>query len=222
MPPSLPELSALVEQHEVRAVVSDLDGVLRVFDRSLWSELDEMTGTAPGTAFRAVLGNPYLDEVVRGRGTHACWRELARRDLVEAGSAPADARAAVDRWASTPARIDPVVLAGLQGFRARGISVFVLTNGTDRVPAELSELGLDPFLGPGRRLLLNSADLGAAKPDPEAFRRARERIQQVLGEEVPAARIALLDDTAGHVRAARSCGWHAVLHRADGIGPPLP
>src|SRR5690606_11424265 len=66
-------LGELVAEHGIRVVVSDLDGVLRVFDASLWDELDAMTGTPDGTSFRAVLGHPYLDDVVRGRGTHARW-----------------------------------------------------------------------------------------------------------------------------------------------------
>src|SRR5699024_7388456 len=49
MTDSLQQLRALVHEHELRAVVSDLDGVLRVFDPALWSELDAIAGsrTAP-------------------------------------------------------------------------------------------------------------------------------------------------------------------------------
>ena len=74
---SLRTLGELVAEHGIRVLVSDLDGVLRLFDPSQWDELDAMTGTPAGTSFRAILGHPCLDEVVRGRGTHARWRELA-------------------------------------------------------------------------------------------------------------------------------------------------
>lgn len=161
---SLLALGELVAEHGIRVVVSDLDGVLRVFDASLWDELDAMTGTPDGTSFRAVLGHPYLDDVVRGRGTHARWRELAA-------------------------------------------------------------LGLEDVVGADGRFLLNTADLGAAKPEPEAFTRARARIGRVLGEEIPSERIAFLDDSPRHVAAAARYGWHAVLHRASGTeraAPRLP
>lgn len=213
MTPSLQQVRALAERRGIRVVVSDLDGVLRVFDPSLWPELDRLTGTAAGTVFRAVLQNPYLEDVTRGRGTHARWRELAIADLIEAGSPAAEARAAIDRWASTPARIDHRVLAELQSLRDRGTAVFVLTNGTDRVPAELRELGLDEFLGAGQRFLLNTADLGAAKPEPDAFLRAQERIQEVLGSQMLPSQIVLLDDSERHVHGAERAGWHAILHR---------
>lgn len=55
---SLLALGELVAEHGIRVVVSDLDGVLRVFDASLWDELDAMTGTTEGTSFRAILGHP--------------------------------------------------------------------------------------------------------------------------------------------------------------------
>lgn len=59
---SLLALGELVAEHGIRVVVSDLDGVLRVFDASLWDELDAMTGTPDGTSFRAILGHPHLED----------------------------------------------------------------------------------------------------------------------------------------------------------------
>src|SRR5699024_9784882 len=82
---------------------------------------------------------------------------------------------ALRTWLASPARVDRGLLAELEALRSEGLGVFVLTNGTDRVPEELEELGLTAFLGDGGRFLLNPADLGAAKPDPEAFRRAPAR-----------------------------------------------
>ncbi|MFC7458127.1 HAD family hydrolase [Brachybacterium sp. GCM10030267] len=216
MPDSLPPLRSLIASHDIRAVVSDLDGVLRRFDQSLWAELDQELGTEPGTVFTAILRHPYLDDVVRGRGTHAHWRERASIQLVDAGADPVAARAAVDRWAATPAVVDRDVLDALATWRGEGIAVFVLTNGTDRVPAELDALGLGPFLGTDRRFLLNTADLGAAKPDAEAYSRAHDRIEQELRQTLAPSQIAFLDDSLRHVRAAAAFGWNALHHHVDG------
>ncbi|GAA1310050.1 MAG: HAD family hydrolase [Brachybacterium tyrofermentans] len=214
MSTSLQQLRELVRDHDIRAVVSDLDGVLRIFDGSLWSELDGITGTPAGTAYQAVLGHPFLDEVVRGRGTHRRWREHAASALVAAGSSPQAADAAIAAWLASPARIDQGVLTQLESLRAAGLGVFVLTNGTDRVPEELEELGMTPFLGPGRRFLLNTADLGAAKPDQEAYARAHARIEQELGTSLRPDQVAFLDDSSRHVGGAVRFGWRAVLHHA--------
>lgn len=209
---SLQRLRALVSAHDVRAVVSDLDGVLRVFDPSLWDRLDRRAGVAPGTAFTAILGHPFLEEVTRGRGTHAQWRERSVAELVAQGAAPEDARETVRLWARTSARLDREVLAQLERFREEGLGVFVLTNGTDRVPEELDELGLSDFLGPRRRFLLNTADLGAAKPAREAFVRAHARLTQELTTALSPDQVVFLDDSAGHVRGAEEFGWRAVRH----------
>lgn len=216
MTPSLRQLRDLVRDHDIRAVVTDLDGVLRLFDPALWAELDTVAGLPEGTALAAVLGHPFLDEVVRGRGTHRQWRERAASALVAAGSTPVAADSVICRWLASPARIDREVLAELEAQRAAGRGVFVLTNGTDRVPEELEELGLTAFLGEGRRFLLNTADLGAAKPDHEAYARAHAHIEQVLGTGLAPASIAFLDDSARHVRGAAAFGWRAVLHTAEG------
>ncbi|GAA1487570.1 HAD family hydrolase [Brachybacterium sacelli] len=211
-PSSLLQLRTVVSEHDVRAVVSDLDGVLRVFDPSLWDRLDHHVGLAPGTAFAAILGHPFLEEVTRGRGTHAQWRERAVAELVTQGAAPGTARETVRLWAATPGCVDQEVLAQLQRFREQGLAVFVLTNGTDRVPWELDQLGLGDVLGPRRRFLLNTADLGAAKPDREAFARAHERLSREPAGPLAPAQVAFLDDSAGHVRGAEEFGWRAVRH----------
>ena len=209
-------LRDLATEHRLRAVVSDLDGVLRHFDPSLWAEVDRVAGTPEGTSFTAILHHPFLEEVVRGRGTHREWRELSAAALVEAGSTSEAAEAAVRTWLASPARVDQELLAELEALRRDGLGVFVLTNGTDRVPEELEELGLTAFLGEVLRFLLNTSDLGAAKPDQEAFARAHARIEQELGTELRPEQIGFLDDSARHVRGASRFGWHAVLRTDEG------
>lgn len=228
MPASLRTVHHLLASGSVRVLVSDLDGVLRVFDQGLWDELDAELGVDTGSSFRAILGRPYLDEVTRGRGTHARWRELAVEHLVAAGAAPGAARHSVDRWADTPATIDEGVLGLLDEARAGGVPVFVFTNGTDRGPAELAQLGLDAVVGAHGEHLINSADLGHAKPDREAFERAHKRIEHQLRQErgengradrergellhLRPAEVLFLDDSPRHVGSARAFGWQAVLH----------
>lgn len=99
---SLTQLRDLMHDHHIRAVVSDLDGVLRLFDPSLWGELDAIGGVPEGTVYEAVLGHPFLDEVVRGRGTHRQWCEHAASALVAAGSTPERADAVIRGWLSSP------------------------------------------------------------------------------------------------------------------------
>lgn len=234
MPASLRAVRHLLDSGTARVLVSDLDGVLRVFDQGLWDELDAELGVDTGSSFRATLGHPYLDQVTRGRGTHARWRELAVEHLVAAGAAPGAARHSVDRWADTPATVDEDVLALLAAIRAAGTPVFVFTNGTDRVPAELAQLGLDAVVGAHGEHLINSADLGNAKPDLEAFKRAHKKIEHQVGKErgehgradrergeplhLRTDEVLFLDDSPRHVAGARAFGWQAVLHPSGATG----
>lgn len=202
----------LIDHGEVEVVVSDLDGVLRVFDDELWDRLDQDLGADPGASFAAILGHPLLVDVIRGRVSHAQWRELAVKHLLSVGIAWDRADASVRHWADTPALVDQGVLDLLTGARERELAVFIFTNGTDRVREEIEALGLGAVLGDEGEYLLNSADLGHAKPELEAFRLAQERIHEVVGREIEPARVLFLDDSTAHVRAARQFGWSALHH----------
>lgn len=210
MPDALESLRALIDRRAIDVLVSDLDGVLRRFDPHLWAELDAQLGLGRGAARGAVLGSPFLREVTHGRATFAQWRERAVATLVEQGADEDAARAAVDRWARTPARVGEDVAGLLRTARAASIAVFVFTNGTDRVPAEIAELGLDEFTGADGRHLLNSAELGVAKPAVEAFAAAHRRIEDVLGRRVEPERVGFVDDSRSHVDGAREFGWVGV------------
>ena len=72
--------------------------------------------------------------------------------------------------------------------------------------------------------LINSADLGHAKLDREAFARAHRRIEERLGAAagVPVSlrpdEVLFLDDSRRHVRGALTFGWQAVLHANSAAG----
>jgi putative hydrolase of the HAD superfamily len=209
-------MSFPVIPRDVSIVVSDLDGVLRHFDPALWDVLDEAAGVEPGTVFQAILRDPFLDEVVRGRATHSQWRGSAEKRLRSHGVDPDVAQHVVQRWANTPGAVDEDVRGSLLDLRQRGTAVFVLTNGTDRVRDEIDALGLDDVVGASGEWLLNSAELGPAKPDAEAFRRAHGRIEAQVSEPIRRGRVFFVDDSERHVRGAKEFGWQAVL-----CAPPM-
>src|SRR5699024_1216588 len=141
----------LVDRGEVDVVVSDLDGVLRVFDDGLWDRLDRGLGADPGTSFAASLGRPVRAAGRRGRAGRAGWPELAVEQLSRVGTDPGRADAAVRERADPPAVVDQAVLTLLTGARELGLPVFVFTNGTDRVREEIEALGLGTLIGEGGR-----------------------------------------------------------------------
>jgi putative hydrolase of the HAD superfamily len=75
-----------------------------------------------------------------------------------------------------------------------------VTNQTTSFESELVALGLQDAFD----LVVNSARVGFAKPDERIFRHAISE----LG--VTAETSVFVDDTAGHVEAARRLGLHAI------------
>ncbi len=66
--------------------------------------------------------------------------------------------------------------------------------------------------------MLNSAELGVAKPDPAAFAAAHRAIEDDLGRTVDPAEVWFTDDRPDNVVAAAAHGWAAELFtRPSGI-----
>lgn len=107
----------------IRAVVFDLDGVLRRFDLAPVAGIERRHELPEGSIQKAAFSPELLDPVITGRTSRADW------------------------------------------VRAVGIRTAILTNGTDTIPAELHESGIDEHVD----AVFNSAEIGIAKPDPRAF-----------------------------------------------------
>jgi putative hydrolase of the HAD superfamily len=168
----------------VDVVLFDLDGVVRQFPGSAeWPDV-------PRVAFAPGL----LDEAVKGKITDEQWRAEVLRRL---GRESADAVAA---WSASSGEVNDAVLQIVREVRAR-TPVGILTNGTDRLGADLERLGIgDEF-----DVIFNSSELGVAKPDPAVY----ELVCARLG--VPPQAVFFVDDSPAHVDSARDVGLYAVL-----------
>ncbi|WP_226961806.1 MULTISPECIES: HAD-IA family hydrolase [Streptomyces] len=183
-------------------MLCDLDGVLRHWDPGLMSGLEREYGLAPGSFSRAAFRPERLLPAVTGAVTDEEWREAVAADLAPACGARTRARALVAAWTETPGTVDAEVLALLTSVRRR-VPVVLVTNATTRLDADLAALGLTGAVD----AVVNSAREGVAKPEPEIFRIAAGRAG------VPAGRCLFVDDTAGHVTAARRLGMTGLHHR---------
>ncbi|WP_033213582.1 HAD family hydrolase [Kitasatospora phosalacinea] len=196
-------------ERRVGAVLCDLDGVLRI-----WADLADVDlahGFAPGTVAGAAFRPERLLPVVTGLVGDGEWRALVAGDLAAGCGSVERARAAVAAWGRQPSRVDREVLALLAEAR-RSVPVVLVSNGTDRLESDLAALGLDAAVD----AVVNSARVGAAKPDPRIYLAAAERAG------TPVERCLFVDDTAGHVAAAAALGMHGHHHRgADGLRAAL-
>jgi putative hydrolase of the HAD superfamily len=59
--------------------------------------------------------------------------------------------------------------------------------------------------------VINSAELGVAKPDPRAYAAAHRVVEAGVGREVARREVWFTDDREENVAAARDFGWDAEL-----------
>lgn len=172
----------------IRLVLLDLDGVVRHFPPQALAELEARHGLAPGRIHQVAFADELLARVVTGRTTRAAWIDAVGQTL--------GAPLAAQEWGRLPAVLDPSVLALVDELRAARILVAILTNGTDSIPAELAELGLDQRVD----AVFNSAEIGYAKPDRRAF-------QHVLGQfDLTGPEVFFVDDSASKLAGADELG----------------
>lgn len=184
------------------ALLCDFDGVLRLWDPDGMTALDRKAGLAEGTLASAAFRPELVDAAVTGRISDEQWRRRVAEDLAEVCGSPARAQDLVGGWSSLTGRVDAAVLELLTAIRGR-VPVVLVSNATTRLETDLAALGLaDAF-----DAVVNSSRAGVAKPDHRVF----EAAAQAVG--VPLRRCLFIDDTPGHVAAARTAGLTAIHYR---------
>lgn len=182
-------------------LLTDLDGVVRHFDRSIADDLEAEHGLEIGSLRREAFDHPRGQAAVTGGLTRAAW-------IDEIGRAVGSLRAARE-WlgvTGTPwGRADPAMVDLITGLRANGTPVAVLTNGTDTIDEELLSVGLAVAFDS----VFCSWHLGVAKPDRAAF----GHVVDATG--VPANRILFVDDSPANVVGAREAGL--IAHDFTGV-----
>lgn len=183
----------------IKAVVFDLDGVVRHFNPAHVDATEARHGLEAGAILGAAFQPHLLEPVTTGRMTRAHW--------VERVGATVNAPGAAVEWAAERGALDAAVLALAAELRGVGVRTAILTNGTDTIPDEVREIGLLRHF----ERVFNSAEIGFAKPDVRAF-------QCVLGElGLDAVQVFFTDDSAHKLAGARDLGM-SVHHFAAAAG----
>jgi putative hydrolase of the HAD superfamily len=179
-----------------RALLVDLDGVLRRWDPAVPAAVEQRYGLAAGALLDTAMQPDRLRPVLLGQVSHTEW-------MAGVGAA-LDCPEAVAEWQSYRGEVDPDVLGLVREIRAAGLPVGLTTNATDLLDADLAALGLVGELD----TVVSSAALGVAKPALEYFTRACASVG------VPPKDCLLVDDDERMVRGGRAAGLLA--HRWTG------
>lgn len=178
----------------VKAVLTDLDGVVRRWDPAIIQQAESTAGLPRDALLNTAFEPDLLLRATTGRIDDESWRsEVAERLLLRYPAA--DARKAVRMWSSSPGEIDADVLDLLLRYRA-GARLVLITNATTRLETDLEKLGIDQAFDH----VVNSSSIGQVKPHTGIFNAALD----LLGIE--ASEALFIDDRAENVNAAAELG----------------
>ena len=181
----------------IKAVILDVGGVLsRVVDFSIFANWEQQLGLPSRSLVRAIYYGDLSLQATLGRiSMEEFWSGLAD----ELGLTPGDAQELQqDLWRGSEWNTE--FLGYVRSLRPT-YKTAVLSNAWPSARDEMaSQINEDAF-----DLLVYSAEEGIAKPDPEIFRRAIERLGIKPSEAV------FVDDRQENVDAAQALGMHGVL-----------
>ncbi|WP_033287278.1 HAD family hydrolase [Streptomyces sp. NRRL F-525] len=197
------------------AVLCDFDGVVHMWDPDGMTALDRAWGLAEGTLAGAAFEGGLLRAAVTGRLSDEEWRSRIADELTPVCGSAERARDLLAAWTALTGRVDPDVMELLTEVR-RTVPVVLLSNATTRLESYLAAVGLAEAFD----AVVNTARVGVAKPDPRVFELAAGRVG------ADPKRCLFVDDTYGHVVAAREAGltglhYGHVGQLRDAVGPLL-
>jgi putative hydrolase of the HAD superfamily len=186
-----------VQRQPARALLIDLDGVLRLWDPAVPAAVEEKYGLAPGVLLSTAMAWELYRPAVAGELTDEQWMGMVAARL----ALPRDqAAAAVAEWQTHRGYVDSEVLAFVREVRAAGLPVGLATNATDRLRGDLAALGLDGDFD----VVLSSWELKIHKPAPEFFERACAAL------DLEPHWVMFVDDDDRAIRGARAAGLPAL------------
>lgn len=184
-----------------RAVIFDLDGVIRDWNDDAVEALETAYGLPPGAILAVGFGPDLGPAATTGAMPYREWMDEIRRRIIDRFGT--SVTGALDEWEANIGTVDTEMLAVLRAVRSQ-CRAAVLSNGTTRLRRDLHALDLiDEF-----DVIFNTAELGVAKPHPEVFSR-------VLGElGLDTDDVVFIDDLLENVEGARAVGIRAHQHRS--------
>lgn len=182
----------------ITTLIVDLDGVIRHWHDHEFVALAESVGLSREDLGDIAFEPELLAAGMTGAVVFEDWAdEIGRRANALYGC---DAAAVTAGFAALGWSVDQEVVDLLREVRAAGpVMVALFSNASTRLEADLESCGLHGEFD----VVFNSARLGVAKPDTEAFR----TVANLLG--VPVERCLFIDDTLPNVEGARGAGMQA-------------
>ena len=180
----------------IKAVLFDMDGVIRHWDAVGARAGEEAAGLPEGAVERVAYSIPEFWRTQVGEVTAREWAAAVGRAL--AAEYGPGAEVAADVYFGYAGRIDAEMVSLVAAVRERA-TVALLSNATDQLREHLAHHDLvDAF-----DVVFCSAEIGLAKPDVAIYHHAAEVLR------VEPAECFFTDDRPDNVEGARAAGMHA-------------
>ena len=180
------------------AVLCDVDGVLRHWDKAAVARFEQEFGLPAGTIAAIALAPTRLAPALTVHISDEQWRAEIAHHLTRHCGSTARASRLVELWSHDLGRVDDDILRWLVRVQ-RVIPVALVTNATTRLERDLELLGVTDVVP----RVVSSARVGRAKPDPAIYRAG----VQLVG--VPANRCLFVDDAPETCWLRRAWVWPA-------------
>jgi len=182
----------------IDALIVDLDGVIRHWDMVHFEATARSFGIEREVFADIAFRQDLIDAGMVGSITFEEWADEIGRIAAERHAC--DAAAVASAFMSLRWSVDWDVVDLLREVRSTGrTKVALFSNASTKLEADLESVSLHLEFD----VVFNSARLGLAKPDPEAFRTVASLL------DVAPERCLFVDDTIPNVHGAREANMHA-------------
>lgn len=186
-------------ENKINGILSDLDGVIRYFPENRNHEFEVKYSLPKDSLLKCAFDSNDLEKVIRGKITDKQWRINIASRLGKLVNIPTS-EAIIQEWSNYPGLVSNETLdffKKIKGNKAFGL----LTNATDRLSSDLKDLNiLNDF-----DFIINTSEVGFAKPEKEIFQYA----QKILN--LPPEQILFIDDSLKNVETAQKLGFQSHL-----------
>ena len=185
----------------VKVILTDLDGVIRHWNSDSIHKKEVENGFEPGYLYSICFEEDLLSRVVTGQISDDEWRNRVQARLSSSISESL-AKELVDSWINSEVHIDKTIIEIYAKHYPRA-KVVLATNATSRLKLDMKNHGLEGLFDE----ILNSSELGIAKPANDFFNTAMRKLGVRFDEVI------YIDDSAKNVQSARRLGIRSHHYR---------
>ncbi|MBL4680043.1 MAG: HAD-IA family hydrolase [Pseudomonadales bacterium] len=181
----------------IKAILTDLDGVLRHWNNKSLFAFEEAKGLEKGFLFSCAFKEQFVHPAIVGEVSHEQWLDNVVSELENVVPQKL-AKQLIKQWKDSTSEIDWRVVDEYQA-AFPDVPIVLVSNATTRMDQDLKGTGLLEILSNK----INSSEIGLAKPNPGFFNVTLNTIA-CLAEEV-----LFIDDQIENIDAATQLGIHS-------------